>query len=206
MEADEQKSGIQPRIALFGGTFDPIHCGHLEMAQAAKEALGLDRVILIPCALSPHKTTGPMPAPGRHRLEMMRIACRAFPWIECDSFEIEQKGVSYSWETAWHFRARFAGALLFWILGDDQWHALPRWTHPERLAALVEFIVFSRNHGAPTPREGFSACFLPAVHEASATQIRVALQGEMRLENGHPWIQPQVMEYIRAHGLYGVEG
>jgi nicotinate-nucleotide adenylyltransferase len=195
-------SESEPRIALFGGTFDPIHKGHVAMATAAREALELDRVFLIPCAISPHKSDGPMPTNGESRMEMIRIACEGYPWMSVDACECERKGVSYSWQTAEVFRRRFPEARLFWILGEDQWLALPRWSHPERLASLVEFIVFGRDHCDAAPREGFQAWFLPAVHGASASEIRHALQSGAAPAGEHPWVDSSVLEYIRTCGLY----
>ncbi len=192
----------QTRIGLFGGTFDPVHKGHIRIAQEAREALQLDRVVMIPCALSPHKTDGPKPVPGQSRMEMIRIACEPYPWMSVDACELDREGESYSWQTAEHFRARFPTARLFWILGEDQWQALPRWSNPEQLASLVEFIVFARNHRTPAPRDGVKAWFLPESHTASATEIRNELHGAVAGDRAHPWIDPAVMEYIRAHGLY----
>lgn len=205
MEHNEGMSDSQQRIALFGGTFDPIHYGHIRIARAAKESLELDRVFLIPCALSPHKLEGELPASGEFRMDMIRIACEDHPWMKVDACELKRDGASYSWQTAEHFRARFPDAKLFWILGDDQWQALPRWSHPERLASLVEFIVFARDRRNPAPREGIKAWFLPEVHEGSATEIRNVLRSGVASGGAHPWIDPKVMDYIREHRLYGLD-
>lgn len=191
------------RIALFGGTFDPVHLGHVRMAEAARDALELDRVVLIPCALSPHKTDGPMPTSGECRMEMIRLAGRGRPWLEVDGCELEREGISYSWQTAEEFCKRHPGARLFWILGEDQWRALPRWGRPEYLAGMVEFIVFARDERRPESREGMRAHFLAGVHEASATKIREALREKQSGDFPHPWLEPEVLRYIREHGLYG---
>jgi nicotinate-nucleotide adenylyltransferase len=192
----------RPRIALFGGTFDPIHKGHIAMASSAMEQLQLDRVIFIPCAMSPHKSETSHPAPGRMRMEMIRIACGAHPGMDADACELEREGLSYSWQTAEDFRCRYPDAELFWMMGDDQWHALPNWSRPEHLASLVEFLVFARIHSNPIPREGYKARFLPAIHVASATEIREAIRSGKTTDDAHPWITPQVMQYIREHKLY----
>lgn len=191
------------RIALFGGTFDPVHHGHVVMACAAREALALDRVVMIPCALSPHKSDGPPPTSGKCRMDMLRIASAGYPWMELDACELEREGVSFSWQTAEDFRERFPDARLFWILGQDQWQVLSKWDQPERLAGLVEFIVFGRSDGNPAMREGVAATFLPEVHGASATQIRNALREGVVPDDGHPWMDPGVLDYIRLRGLYG---
>ena len=191
-------SETRQRIGLFGGTFDPIHMGHMAMAMAAKEALCLDRVIMIPCAISPHKSDAP--AAGECRLEMIRIASKRHPWLESDWIELERRGPSFSWETAEEFRRRYPEARMFWVLGEDQWEALPRWEKPERLAALVEFVVMGRDGRDGGEREGFRAWFLPGVHGASAMRIREVLRGGG--DPGPDLLDPRVMKYIRRRGLY----
>jgi nicotinate-nucleotide adenylyltransferase len=185
------------RIGLFGGTFDPVHLGHLHLARAARESLALDEVRFIPCRISPHKL-GSAPTPAAERLAMLRLATRDEPWAVVDESETRRDGPSYSWRTAWEMRDRFPEARLFWIMGTDQWEALPDWAHPERLAECVEFIVFSR--GAPAaPRDGHHLHAIHADHPASATAVREALA---RGDIGIPWLDPQVEAHIRRLGIY----
>ena len=122
------------RIALFGGTFDPPHLGHVRLAEAAREAVGLDEVRLLPCRVSPHKT-GSEPTAAADRLAMLRLATAGLPWVVVDDCEVGREGPSYSYQTAEALAARFPEAKLFWLMGADQWDALPDWRHPERLAA-----------------------------------------------------------------------
>jgi nicotinate-nucleotide adenylyltransferase len=188
----------EPRkIALFGGTFDPVHLGHIHLAQIAREKLGLDEVRFIPCRISPHKQDT-IPASAEDRLEMLRLATAGLPWAVADDCELRREGPSYSWQTAEAMGARFPEARLFWIMGGDQWDALPKWEHPQRLAALVEFIVFTRG-GKLKPRDGFAFHALEEGHPASATAIREALAcGETQ----HPWLAPAVSQWIHGHRLY----
>ena len=185
------------RIALFGGTFDPVHLGHLRIATAARDAMALDEVRFLPCRISPHKT-GSRPADGADRVEMLRRATRGLGWAVIDDFELKRDGVSYSWQTAEAMRERFPSARLFWILGTDQWSALPRWSHPERLAACVEFLVFGRGE-TPEPRDGSVMHPLSAPHPASSTEIRSAFAAGAR---SHPWVDPLVAEWIVGKRLY----
>lgn len=188
---------VLEKIALFGGTFDPVHRGHLHLAALAKDALSLDVVRFLPCQISPHKS-GTAPASGHDRCAMLRLATADLPWACVDETEIDLTGPSYSWRTATIMAEKFPDARLFWLMGGDQWDALPRWQHPEKLAALVEFIVLVRGK-APLPREGYRLHAIQGAHPASATEIRELLKnGNM----AHPWLDPAVARYIGEHDLY----
>ena len=185
------------KIALFGGTFDPVHLGHVFMSDQARRALQLDEVRFLPCRVSPFKT-GSAPTGAADRLEMLRLATANLPWAVVDDFEVKREGPSFSWQTAGSMRERFPNSRLFWIMGTDQWEVLPTWAHPERLAACVEFIVFARGI-QPVPREGYRLHVVNGEHPASATAIREAIANG---ESAHPWLNPAVAEWIRKRGLY----
>lgn len=188
----------EPRkIALFGGTFDPVHLGHLHLAETARKALALDEVRFLPCRISPHKTDS-APADPADRLEMLRLATEGQPWAVVDDCEIRREGPSFSYQTAEAMAVRFPGARLFWIMGTDQWDALPNWAEPRRLAARVEFIVAARGN-PPQPREGYVLHLMEGGHPASATAIRKAIVGG---ETAHPWLHPAVAKWINERGLY----
>ena len=184
------------RIALFGGTFDPIHEGHLAIASKARDALALDEVRFLPCHVSPHKT-GTVSAPPQDRLEMVRLATRDLPWAVADEHDLRAPQPAYSYRTAEEMARRYPGSRLFWLMGADQWRALPRWKEPERLAAQVEFIVFARD-GAPAPRPPWKAHFVEGLHPASATGIRQKLA----MGEEPAWLPAPVAGYIRRNGLY----
>lgn len=185
------------KIALFGGTFDPVHLGHIHLARTAVEQLGLDEVRFIPCRISPHKQHN-APTPAEDRLEMLRLATAALPWAVVDDCESKREGPSYSYQTAEEMALRFPAARLFWIMGGDQWRALPDWAEPQRLTACVEFIVFTRG-GTLAPRPGYRFHVLDAEHPASATAIRRAIA---KGEHEHPWLEPSVSNWIARRGLY----
>jgi nicotinate-nucleotide adenylyltransferase len=129
---------------------------------------------------------------------MLRLATADLPWAVVDDFELHQHSPSYSYQTAEAMAKLFPEARLFWIMGSDQWNALPRWKCSERLAATVEFIVLARGE-TPQPREGSRLHIIVGGHPASATFIRDALaSGDIR----HPWLDPKVADWLAAHTLY----
>ncbi|MGL4401932.1 MAG: nicotinate (nicotinamide) nucleotide adenylyltransferase [Luteolibacter sp.] len=186
------------KIALFGGTFDPVHLGHLHLATRAKAALDLDQVRFLPCRISPHKADS-QPASGEDRCAMLRLATAPLPWAAVDDFELHQSSPSYSFQTAEAMARRFPTARLFWIMGGDQWDVLPTWKSPERLAALVEFIVLTRGE-SPKPHPGFRLHAMPDEgHPASATRIRERIKNG---ESADAWLNASVADWIHRHGLY----
>lgn len=185
------------KIALFGGTFDPVHLGHIRIAEAARESLALDEVRFLPCRISPHKQDS-APTAADDRLEMLRRATAGLPWATVDDFELRLEGPSYSYRTVEAMAERFPGARLFWIMGGDQWAVLDDWAEPQRMAARVEFIVISRG-GNPDPRDGYRLHPLHVEHPASATAIRRAIAAG---ETGHEWLDPAVDRWIAERGLY----
>ncbi len=181
------------RIGLFGGTFDPVHLGHIHLAGLARDALRLDEIRFIPCRISPHKSGGD-PASAADRLAMLEIATRGMPWAVVDDSELTRPGPSFSYRTAEEMAGKFPGARLFWIMGGDQWRALPKWERPERLAAAVEFAVLPRGGPVPEPRPGFRLHVIPGGHPASATAIRAG--------NAPDFLDPAVAAWISDHGIY----
>lgn len=184
------------KICLFGGTFDPIHLGHIHIAKAAVKQLDLNRVLFLPCRQSPHKT-GQQHAGATHRLEMCRLATAGLAWAEVNDYELTAPTPSYSWRTATEMTARFPRAQLFWLMGSDQWQSLPLWNRPNYLAEFVEFIVYSRGN-IPTPRAGYRMHAIHGDHPASATQIRESASTGLRKD----WLTPNVASYITDKHLY----
>ncbi len=184
------------RLCLFGGSFDPVHLGHIAIARAAVDALALDQVRFLPCRISPHKRCH-TPSDPAHRYAMLELATADLPWAVIDRFDLDAPEPSYSWRTALAMRDRFPNARLFWLVGGDQWHDLPRWARPEILASTLEFIVVAR--GAEIePRSGWSFHVLPAAHPASASGIRANAAQKLRSD----WLHPAVARYIQKHRLF----
>ena len=185
-------------IALFGGSFDPPHVAHLEIARVAVEHCGLSRVIFIPCRESPLKGRCPG-APGAARLEMLRLAVEGPSWAEVSDWELSRPGPSYSWQTVEHFAAQYPLASLHWLMGADQWSILDRWARPDFLCEHLTFIVFSREDRKPSPRPGWHAIFLPGEYPGSSTEARRRLAAG---ESTAGLLPSAVENYAVRHGLY----
>ena len=130
-------------IGLFGGSFDPVHHGHLLVAQAACEELALSRLFFIPAAQSPFKPDS-TPAPINQRLRLLRLALAGQTRYEIDEQEIKRGGVSYTIDTVREYARRFPQAQLFYLIGADHIPQLSKWRLAEELARLVEFVVIPR--------------------------------------------------------------
>ena len=137
------------KIGLYGGSFDPIHHGHLILAREAREQLGLDRVLFIPAALSPHKLAS-TPTPGEARREMVAAAVAGEPGFACEDCDLRRAGPSFAIETVRELRARWPDAEFFYLIGHDNVAKLPTWHSYEELRRAVQFVVFGRGeHDAP---------------------------------------------------------
>jgi len=188
------------KIGLFGGSFDPVHLGHLLVAQAAREELALDRLFLIPAAQSPFKPNG-RPAPGHERIRLLRLALAGRPWCEVDEQELVRGGVSYTVDTLREYARRFPGAELFYLIGADNTPTLPQWRDAEELASLAEFITVSRP-GEPdvTPPPPFRGRSLRGFQlGVSSSEIRTRIKAALPIDHLVP---PAVAEAIRNNRLY----
>jgi nicotinate-nucleotide adenylyltransferase len=130
------------RIGLYGGTFDPIHLGHLRAAENAREALALDLVAFVPAAVPPHRGA-PLSA-AADRLTMARLATAAYPAFEAWDIELAREGPSYTVETVDALVAARASDWFVLVVGADTWPEIPSWREPQRLLALVEVAVVDR--------------------------------------------------------------
>jgi nicotinate-nucleotide adenylyltransferase len=131
------------RIGIFGGTFNPIHCGHLRSAEDVREAFALDRVYFVPAARPPHKS-GEEIAPIAHRLRMVELAVAENPFFAASSIELARAGPSYSVDTIRYFLSAFHPSALAFIVGIDAFRELHTWKAYETIPALCDVIVTSR--------------------------------------------------------------
>jgi nicotinate-nucleotide adenylyltransferase len=156
-----------PILALYGGTFDPIHHGHLILARDAMERLGAERVIFIPAAISPHKLHL-SPSPAQARRAMVAAAIADEPRFELDDRELAREGPSFTIDTVEAIHGERPGAKLLYLLGTDNLAALETWHRIDDLRRLVEFVVLERSTTGGTGEQAS----LPRRLDISSTEIR----------------------------------
>ncbi len=188
------------KIGLYGGSFDPVHVGHLLVAQAACEEAGLERLYFIPTAQSPFKE-GVTLAPAAERLRLLRLALAGKSKYEIDEQEIQRGGLSYAIVTVRDYVKRFPGAELFWLIGADHVTPLPSWREPEELARSLEFLAIPRpgqpDAVFPAPFRGRTLKGFP--FGVSASQIRERVKAGLPIDQLVP---SAVAEAIRNYRLY----
>ena len=191
---------VVQRIGLFGGSFNPVHLGHLLVAQAAREELALSRLFFIPAAQSPFKPES-VPAPAGARLQLLRLALVGQTECEIDDQETRRGGVSFSIDTVRDYAQRFPAAELFYLIGADHVGQLPQWREAEALARLVEFVVIPR----PSQPRGETPSPFRTRHlrgfplGVSSSQVRERVKAGLPIEL---LVGPVVAEAIGKNRLY----
>ncbi|MEE8170038.1 MAG: nicotinate-nucleotide adenylyltransferase [Phycisphaerae bacterium] len=200
------------RIGLYGGSFDPIHFGHLISARAVADALNLTKIVLIPAASPPHKLADTL-APAADRLAMAQLAVRNDPLFEVDDLELHRPGPSFTFDTVTEFRRRLGSqAELFWIIGGDTLPELATWHRIPELVGIVAIVTTVR-HAAGKPDLSSLASLIPASDleslranclETPAIQISST---DIRNRTGRGrsirYLTPDpVVVFIDEHGLY----
>jgi len=155
------------KIAIYGGTFDPVHHAHLILAREAIETLDLDKVILVPAAISPLKKAAPV-ASGEVRLAMLQAAIKGDPKFEVDECELRRPPPSYTIDTVEEIRGRNCDASIYCLIGEDNVGQLPQWHRFAELEKMVRFVILDRSGKQPSHS-------YPLIHrriDISATEIR----------------------------------
>jgi nicotinate-nucleotide adenylyltransferase len=185
-------------IGLFGGSFDPVHHGHLIVAQVAREKLGLDLLRFVPAREQPFKH-GRHRTSAEHRATMLSLALRNEPGFAVEPAELNRPGPSYTFDTLEALRRKEPGAELVLLLGADAAADFSAWHQAQRIPELAHVVVFARPGTAiPTSPWIAASIEVPAI-DISATEIR------HRVRQGRSvryWVPDSVAEYISAHQLY----
>ena len=203
------------KIGIYGGSFNPIHRGHLTAAQSAAEQLGLDKLFLIPASVPPHKELTADSAAAHHRLEMTVLStaelnCAA----EVLDIELKRQGKSYTSDTLRQLKELYPEDELWLLMGTDMFLSFHTWHEPEVITSLASIAAFSRTEEGEDEEFAAQEAFLereyganvvtlqnPRVIEVSSTQVRAALP----LGEGEEYLTPAVYGYILRHKLYGTD-
>lgn len=217
------------RIAIYGGTFDPVHSGHLEIARQVSRLFVIDEFLFVPARVAPHKLAREVSS-SFHRYAMLALATRADPRLCISTFELDGPERQYTVDTLFQFRARFGeSADLFFVIGADSWAEITTWREWQRLMTLANLIVVTRpghevsteHVGAETAARVVDVRGLTAerssqmvepgaprifvtdavMHDVSATEVRQAAR-EIRDEDLNKLVPLEVADYIRKYKLY----
>ena len=200
------------RDGIFGGTFNPVHEGHLHIARAFRKTMQLDTVLWIPTKVPPHKAAEDLALPEQ-RLEMCRLACRGEEVFQVSDLEIRREGKSYTADTLEELHEMYPKATFCLLMGEDMFLTLLNWYKPDTILRLAEICAVPRSVGhevrleeqAHVLREKGATVFLEQIPylPLSSTEIREAVREGRSIRGKVP---PLVEEYIRSRGLYAIGG
>lgn len=185
-------------IGILGGSFDPVHVGHVAIARSIRDSLGLDRLLVVPTALHPFKPVGPT-ASAADRVRMLELAFSDDDGIEIDTTEIQRGGISFTIDTLRDVRSRFPRDKLSLIVGADTVDDFEKWKDHSALVELAEVVVMTRPNEETEMSSVRHVVDVPAF-DISATEIRARLESGVSVEGLLP---PDVLEFIQGRRLYG---
>ena len=194
-------------IGIFGGAFNPVHNGHIALAKHYIRSLDLDKLILIPTAVPPHKSSDDL-VDGAHRVAMLRLATADIDCCQVSTIELERKGKSYSYDTISQLKKVYPTDKIFMIIGSDQYFYFPNWYRAQDILSEVTVVTSAREeneYNALLEFRGRTPCMQNTVisnldvFEASSTQIRNMIKSSKDVSNLVP---SGVYEYIKEHKLY----
>lgn len=219
------------RMAIYGGTFDPVHVGHLEIARKVLKLFAIDEFLFMPARVAPHKLDA-RATPALHRYAMLALATRTEPQLLISTYELDDSERCYTVDTLFHFRSHLSESTdLFFVMGADSWAEITTWRDWQRLLTLANVIVVTRpgyeTPGSHADREtaakvvdlrgssesspnkalelepGVPKIFITdaVMHDVSATAVRRAAR-EDRREDLQKLVPLEVADYIRKYGLY----
>jgi len=198
------------RIGIFGGSFDPPHAEHKSLVEAAIKSLSLDKAFIVPAGVPPHKRDKTLSA-NADRMEMCKLAFSDLPCVEISDYELNNKGVSYTYLTCRYFKEQYPESQLFWCVGTDMLRDFPSWKNPDDILLNATLAVCARNEEPDwlsTETKKFQERFgknfaLINYHgkDVSSTQIRVLAGAGMEITN---FTGRKVAEYIAQKKLYEI--
>lgn len=188
------------KAALFGGTFDPVHRGHLQIAEWVQNLLRLDRVIFIPNLIHPLRKRGNITS-SEFRLQMLNIALRDYPAFDCDPVEIERGGISYTVDTLRYFNELYPQSDLYFLIGADNLNEFPKWKAPQEIVKRAKIVVYNRADAtlpSSLPADRFIFTDSPQIN-ISSTEIRNRLASGLGCDDMLPG---PVLRFIKENQVY----
>ncbi len=204
---------MKQKVAVFGGTFNPIHLGHLHLCAECQREYQFQKIILMPDNLPPHKQVQQL-ATAQQRLDMCRLAAEDIPFLKVSDLELRLKGVSYTVQTLRKLTQNFPEVEWHWIIGSDMLYTFHQWYRYEEILSMAKVVAGAREQAEYDKMLSYREQLGPlknrveiirlAAKPLSSTQVRKAL------ETGEPvvrdYLPEQVFSYIREHGLYQGKG
>lgn len=184
------------KIGIFGGTFDPVHNGHINAFVESYISLGLDRVIIVPTFISPFKTS--TVTSDIHRLNMLKLAVEDYDFVTIDTYEIDQHQVTYTFDTLTYLKNQYPEDDLYFIIGTDHFSSFDKWAHADQLHDLATFAVLDRNDELYNVKAPFIKLSTNIV-EVSSTLIRERLNTNTEVRH---LMHKNVYGYIKEQRLY----
>jgi nicotinate-nucleotide adenylyltransferase len=192
----------QKKFGVLGGTFDPIHMGHLVLAEQVREKFQLDRVIFIPCASPPHKTEQEL-SPAQDRFEMTKLALQGNSYFLVSDIELKREGLSYTVETLRELKGLYKDKEIYFLTGSDVLNEITTWKNPEEIYKLAKLVIGIRPGFDKFDPENHFAKKSIIVNitgvDISSTQIREKVR---KGESIKYLVPPKVEEYIKKRNLY----
>lgn len=214
MEQTDKKNAVSSyglrKIGIFGGSYNPVHCGHLQIAEAAREQFGLEQVWFVPAWIQPFKQGIPVVS-AAHRRQMLSLALEPYPCFQICDYELEKKGISYTCDTIRALKTRMPDAHLYFIMGADSLDTFATWYHPEEICARASILAAVRHRPGKSDglqkqadmlRQSLHADihFLQTpFYDISSTQIR---QMDTKALKEQHLIPDSVLQYICDNHLY----
>ena len=201
------------RLGIFGGTFDPVHYGHLLLAETCREQLKLDQVRFVPAATPPHKLDHQI-SDGHARADMLSLAVSGYPEFVVDRRELKRKGPSFTVDTLTEYATEFPDAELFFLIGADSLRDLPTWRNPERISQLATLVACNRPGVAALQNEqivewvGAEIASRILTQQIPGTDISASdIRERARTGCSLRFLTPRSVEtFLTEHDLYGKSG